>query len=104
MHMLKYISVFWGGFICASILFIFLILTDKHFGQFDYGFTNGVIQGHLDAVDAIQKEFGTYDDRLPCKYLFGAYTSDVVSINTKAFEAFDAWETQRGGRRTPASC
>jgi hypothetical protein len=53
------------------VLFIFLLLTDKHLGEFDYGFTNGVIQGHLDAVDAIQKEFGTCDDRLPGKYLLG---------------------------------
>lgn len=82
MRMLKYIGAFFGGFICASALFIILISTDKHFGQFDYGFENGVIQGHLDAVDAIQKEFGTYDDHLPYKRLFGAYTSDVVSIET----------------------
>jgi hypothetical protein len=82
MRALKYIGTFLGGFICASVLFIFLLLTDKHLGEFDYGFTNGVIQGHLDAVDAIQKEFGTCDNRLPGKYLFGAYTSEVVSIET----------------------
>jgi hypothetical protein len=82
MRTLKYIGIFLGGFICASVLFIFLILPEENRGQFDYGFTNGVIQGHLDAVDAIQKEFGTYDDRLPYKPLFSAYTSDVVSVET----------------------
>jgi len=82
MRTLKYIGTFLGGFICASLLFIFLILPGEDRGQFDYGFTNGVVQGHLDAVDAIQKEFGTCDSHMPLKGLFGAYTSEVVSIET----------------------
>jgi len=82
----KFIGTFLGGFICASVLFIFLILPEENRGQFNYGFTNGVIRGHLEAVDAIQKEFGTYDDHLPYKYLFGAYTSDVVSIETNGIK------------------
>jgi hypothetical protein len=82
MRALKYIGTFLGGFICASVLFIFLILPEENHGQFDYGFTNGVVQGHLDAVDAIQKEFGTCDSQMPGKGLFGAYTSEVISIET----------------------
>ena len=82
MRALKYIGTFLGGFICAIVLVWFLFVPKEDKAQFDYGFTNGVIQGHLDAVDAIQKEFGTYDDHLPYKPLFSAYTSDVVSIET----------------------
>jgi hypothetical protein len=82
MRALKYIGIFFGGFICAVLLVWFLVLPKEDQAQFDYGFTNGVIRGHLEAVDAIQKEFGTYDDHLPYKTLFSAYTSDVVSIET----------------------
>lgn len=82
----KFIGTFLGGFVCASVLFIFLMLPEENRGRFNYGFTNGVIQGHLEAVDAIQKEFGTYDDRLPYKHLFGAYTSEVVSIETNGIK------------------
>ena len=86
MSVLKYISTFLGGFICASVLFIFLILPGEDHGQFAYGFTNGVIQGHLEAVDAIQKEFGTCDSHVLSKGLFGAYTSEVVSIETNGIK------------------
>jgi len=82
MRTLKYIGTFLGGFICAFLLYVFLVLPSDNRGQFDYGFTNGVVQGHLDAVDAIQKEFGTCDSQTPGKGLFGAYTSEVISIET----------------------
>jgi len=78
----RYIGTFLGGFICASLIFIFLILPAEDRGQFDYGFTNGVIRGNMDAADAIQKEFGTYDDHLPYKNIFSVHTSDVVCIET----------------------
>jgi len=80
--MLKFSAIFLAGFICASALCIFVILPEENQGQFDYGFTNGVVQGHLEAIDAIQKEFGLYDGHSPYKFLFEAYTSDVVSIET----------------------
>lgn len=82
MRTLKYIGTFLGGIICASVLFVFLILPREDQDQFNYGFTNGVVRGHLEAVDAIQNEFGTCDSHLPYKLLFSAYTSDVVSIET----------------------
>ena len=84
MRTLKYIGAFLAGFICATLLFVFLIMPADNRAGFDFGFENGVIRGHLDAVDAINKEFGTYDERLglPYKSLFGAYTSDVISIET----------------------
>ena len=82
MRALKYIATFLAGFICASVLFIFLLFPEEDRLQFNYGFTNGVIRGHMDVVDAIQKEFGTYDDHLPYKPLFSVHTSDVVSIET----------------------
>ena len=82
MRTLKYIGIFLGGFICASLLFVFLILPREDQDQFDYGFTNGVIRGHLEAVEAIQIEFGACDSHMPYKVLFSASTSDVVSIET----------------------
>lgn len=87
MNKLKFIGTFLGGFICASLLFAFPIMPADNRAGFDYGYTNGVVQGHLDAVDAIQKEFGTYDDHLPCKFLFSAYTSDVVSMETNGIKS-----------------
>jgi hypothetical protein len=50
--------------------------------QFDDGFENGVIRGHLQAVEAIEKEFGTCASHAGSNRLFGAYTSDVVVIET----------------------
>ena len=82
MRTLKYIATFLCGFICASVLFIFLLLPEEDRLQFNYGFTNGVIRGHLEAADAIQNEFGTCDSHIPSKRLFGAHDSDVVSIET----------------------
>jgi hypothetical protein len=82
MRALKYTGTFLGGFICAIALVWFLILPREDRYQFDYGFTNGVVRGHLEAVDAIQKEFGTCDTHASSNRLFGAYTSDVVVIET----------------------
>jgi hypothetical protein len=77
MKAFKYIGTFLSGFICAVVLVWFLILPKERKVQFD----NGVIQGHFDAVDAIQKEFGVCDSHIPSKRIFEAY-SDVVSIET----------------------
>jgi hypothetical protein len=79
---LKYIGTFLCGFFCAALLFIFVIMPKYDRGQFDYGFTNGVLQGRMDAVDAVQKEFGYYDGHSPYKFLFEIHTSDLISIET----------------------
>ena len=36
----------------------------------------------MDAVDAIQKEFGNYDSHTPYKSLFAVHTSELISIET----------------------
>jgi hypothetical protein len=82
MRALKYIGTFLGGFICAIVLVWFLILPKEDQFQFDYGFKNGVLQGRMDAVDAVQKEFGLYDGHSPYKFLFEIHTSDLISIET----------------------
>jgi hypothetical protein len=82
MRALKYIGIFLGGFICATLLFVFVICPKENQGQFDYGFKNGVLQGRMDAVDAVQKEFGFYDGHGPYKFLFEVHTSDLISIET----------------------
>jgi hypothetical protein len=82
MRALKYIGTFLGGFICAILLVWFLILPKEDQSQFDYGFQNGVLQGRMDAVDAVQKEFGFYDGHSPYKFLFEIHTSDLISIET----------------------
>jgi hypothetical protein len=82
MRALKYIGTFLGGFICAALFFIFVILPKGAQGQFDYGFSNGVLQGRMDAVDAVRKEFGFYDGHSPYKFLFEIHTSDLISIET----------------------
>jgi len=46
----KYIGTFLVGFIFAIV-----ILHKNNQAQFDYGFQNGVLQGRMDAVDAVQK-------------------------------------------------
>jgi hypothetical protein len=73
----KYIGTFLVGFIFAIV-----ILHKNNQAQFDYGFQNGVLQGRMDAVDAVQKEFGLYDGHSPYKFLFEIHTSDLISIET----------------------
>ena len=36
----------------------------------------------MDAVDAVQNEFGLYDGHSPYKFLFEVHTSDLISIET----------------------
>jgi hypothetical protein len=86
MSKLKYIGTFMGGFIFATLLFIFVLLPKEDQAQFDYGFTNGVLRGQMDAVDAVQKEFGFYDGHSPYKFLFEVHTSDLISIETNGIK------------------
>jgi hypothetical protein len=78
----KYIGTFLAGFICAALLVWFVILPKEGQAQFDYGFRNGELRGRMDAVDAIQKEFGLYDGHTPYKFLFEVHTTDLISIET----------------------
>jgi hypothetical protein len=80
--MLKYSMTFVAGFVCASLVFIFVVLPKENSGQFEYGYDNGVIGGRMQAADAIQNEFGTYDKHSAYKVLFSVHTADVVSIET----------------------
>ncbi len=74
------------GFVCASVLFICVLLPKENQFQFDYGFKNGVLQGRMDAVDAVQKEFGLYDGHSPYKVLFEIHTTDLISIETNGIK------------------
>jgi len=80
--MLKYFITFVVGFICASVLFVFAVLPGENRAGFQYGYGNGITAGRLQAVDAIQKEFGLYDGHGPYKVLLEVHTSDVISIET----------------------
>jgi len=82
---MKYIGTFLAGFICAAILSWLVILPKETKVQFDHGFTNGVVQGHFDAIDAIQKEFGICESNIPSKHIFGTY-SEAVSIETNGIK------------------
>jgi hypothetical protein len=82
LHALKYIGVFLSGFISAGVLVCFFILPKEDQFQFEYGFENGELQGRMDAVDAVQKEFGLYDGHGPYKFLFEVHTTDLISIET----------------------
>jgi len=84
--MVKNLVVFFGGFICACILFIFLFLPMEDRAQFNYGYTNGLVGGRLEGVDEIQKEFGTYDGHSSYKVLFSVHTSDVIAIETNGIK------------------
>ena len=80
--MLKYFSIFLVGFVCASLLFLFVILPKQAHDKFEFGRTNGIRAGHFEAADALQKEFGLYDGHSPYKVLFSEKTTDVISIET----------------------
>jgi hypothetical protein len=80
--MFKVLAAFLGGFICACIMFIFVFLPKEDRLQYDYGFKNGAIHGSTEAIDAIQKEFGTHDSGGPHKVLFSVHTAEVISIET----------------------
>lgn len=82
MRALKYIGTFLGGFFCAGVFVWFLILPKEDQFQFDYGFRNGELRGQMDAVDAIQKEFGFYNGHSSYKVLFEIHTTDLISIET----------------------
>jgi hypothetical protein len=83
---MKHIRAFLGGFICAAILIWFLFLPKEDKAQFDEGFRNGELQGQMDVIDAIQKEFGLYDGHGPYKFLFEVHTTDLVSIETNGIK------------------
>jgi hypothetical protein len=80
--MLKYIAAFFAGFVCASALFIFVILPKEQHDKFEFGRGNGMVAGRFEAADALQKEFGNYDGHAPYKVLFSEKTTDVISIET----------------------
>lgn len=84
--MFKYFITFLGGFICAFLLFTLFISPSESRAQYIYGHDVGIVAGRLEAVDAIQKEFGIYDGHTPYKFLFGAHTSDVISIETNGIK------------------
>ena len=82
MSVLKYLAIFAAGFVCASALFIFVIVPKEAHDKFDFGRTNGIVAGRFEAADALQKEFGLYDGHSPYKVLFSEKTTDVISIET----------------------
>jgi hypothetical protein len=82
MSILKYLATFFVGFICASALFIFVILPKEAHDKFEFGRTNGIVAGHFEAADALQREFGLYDGHSPYRVLFSEKTTDVISIET----------------------
>jgi hypothetical protein len=82
MRALKYIGTFFGGFVCAFLLFCLTISPKDYSYGYRDGREYGIVVGQREAAIAIQKEFGTYDDHKPHKFLFEADTSDVISIET----------------------
>ena len=82
MRTLKCLATFLVGFVCASALFIFVILPKETHDKFDFGRKNGIVAGHFEAADALQKEFGLYDGHSPYKILLSEKTTDVISIET----------------------
>ena len=82
MRALKYIGIFFGGFICACLLFVFVILPKEDKGQLDNGFTNGEQRGQMDVVDIISKEFGFYGGHGSYNVLLDVKERDLISFET----------------------
>jgi hypothetical protein len=82
MRTLKYIGIFLGGFVCAFLLWGFVLSPRDYWNGYHDGREFGIDDGHREAAQMIQKEFGTYDANKPFKLLFEADASSVVSIET----------------------
>jgi len=58
---------------------------DRH-DSFESGHKSGIVAGHFEVADALQKEFGLYDGHSPYKVLFSEKTTDVISIETNGIK------------------
>jgi hypothetical protein len=70
MRALKYIGTFFGGFVCAFLLFCLTISPKDYSYGYRDGREYGIVVGQREAAIAIHK------------FLFEADTSDVISIET----------------------
>jgi hypothetical protein len=79
--MKKFISGVLVGVVLSTIIFVPVLLSERHY-KFEFGQKNGIVAGRLEAADAIEKEFGRYEGDGPHKVVFSVKTTDVVSIET----------------------
>jgi hypothetical protein len=57
--MLKYTLIFLAGFICASALFIFIIMPKDGRDKFQYGYHNGMVEAQFDMARRIPSALGS---------------------------------------------
>jgi hypothetical protein len=66
----------------VAALVLWPVLKHERRLSWDYGRKAGIIQGHFDAADALQKEFGFCPSNLTGKVLLSVKTTLVVSVET----------------------
>jgi hypothetical protein len=82
--MKKFISGFLAGAAVSGVLFFVLLRSERRY-SWEGGRRSGIIQGHFDVADALQKEFGVHDGS-PYKLLLEVKTTDIVSVETNGIK------------------
>ena len=59
MRMLKHVLTFLAGFVCASALFIFVIVPKEGRDKFQYGYHNGMVEAQFDMARRIPSALGS---------------------------------------------
>ena len=83
--MKKTVIPFLAGVALATIVLLPLLRFERR-QSWEYGRKAGIIQGHFDAADALQQEFGVWDSKAPHKVLLQVKTTSVVSVETNGIK------------------
>ena len=77
--MKKYILGFVAGISFSSMLF-YPLLKNQQEEKYKLGVNNGIVQGLVISVKALESEFGSTESKNATKRLYSVKTSDVVTI------------------------
>ena len=69
------------GIILASAALIPLLIHERK-AKFQFGLTNGRIQGQIDCAIVLDKAFGRYDGKSEYERLLSVKTTDIITIET----------------------
>jgi hypothetical protein len=82
---MKLVIAFLAGVAVAGVIFL-PILSSERRDSWEYGHKAGIIQGRLDAADALQKEFGTWDGKASNNVLLSVKTTSLVAVETNGIK------------------
>jgi hypothetical protein len=68
--------------VAISVLILLPLLRYERQLSWELGRKSGIIQGHFDVADVLQKEFGVFDGKDSYKELFSVKSTSIVSVET----------------------